>query len=209
LEEKKLLPAMIFCLCYFLPLSATDDAATDVEFAKKLASAEPSKDGVEFAEKALKKSKLDLVRAAEALMLSVRASPYADCNCSNRVESSKSDDCRPRGTTPLNGSNGTLVVFVSFSMPKASLKELSDQRQKYGATLVLRGLHEGSFSKTKDKILEISQDGLQLDINPELFREYDVHQVPTFVLIKGGKEVNRLLGNVTLEFAHQKLLEEE
>jgi conjugal transfer pilus assembly protein TrbC len=208
LEEKKLLPAVIFCLCCFSHLFAADDSATDIEFVKKLASAKPSKNGVEFAEKALKKSKLDLVRAAEALMLSVRAAPYADCNCSNRVESSKSDDCRPSGITSLNGSNGTLV-FVSFSMPKASLKELSDQCQKYGATLVLRGLHEGSFSKTKDKILEISQDGLQLDINPGLFKEYDVHQVPTFVLVKDGKEANRLRGNVTLEFAHQKLLEEE
>jgi type-F conjugative transfer system pilin assembly protein TrbC len=102
-----------------------------------------------------------------------------------------------------------LVVFVSFSMPKASLKELSDQCQKYGATLVIRGLHKGSFTKTKDKIFEINKNGLNLDINPELFKRYDIHKVPTFVLIKNGEEVCRLSGNVTLEFVKRKFTENE
>jgi type-F conjugative transfer system pilin assembly protein TrbC len=94
-------------------------------------------------------------------------------------------------------------------MPKASLIELSEQSQKYNATLVLRGIHEDSFLKTKDKILKINPNGLLLDINPELFKQYDIQRVPTFVLVKNGKEINRLAGNVTLEFAHKKLMEQQ
>jgi type-F conjugative transfer system pilin assembly protein TrbC len=101
-----------------------------------------------------------------------------------------------------------IIVFVSFSMPKASLMKLGDQSQKYKATLVLRGIHEDSFLKTKDKILEINPKGLQLQIHPDLFRQYNIKRVPTFVLVKNGMEINRLSGNVTLEFAHSKLSEE-
>lgn len=127
------------------------------------------------------------------------------------------DGCKDCGSAIINNSiqenhwvqGSFLVVFVSFSMPKASLIELSDQAQKYNATLVLRGVYEDSFLKTKDKILEINPNGLHLDINPQLFKEYRIERVPTFVLLKNGKEINRLSGNVTLEFAHQKLLEEQ
>ena len=44
-----------------------------------------------------------------------------------------------------------------------------------------------------------------MDIDPQLFKQFKIERVPTFVLLKDGKEVNRLVGNVTLEFAHQKL----
>ena len=72
----------------------------------------------------------------------------------------------------------------------------------------MRGIYNNSFSKTKDKILEIEPKGLMIDIDPQLFRQFKIERVPTFILLKDGKEVNRLVGNVTLEFAHQKLNEE-
>jgi type-F conjugative transfer system pilin assembly protein TrbC len=100
-----------------------------------------------------------------------------------------------------------IIVFVSFSMPKASLVELSDHSGKYGATLVLRGIHEDSFLKTKDKIMEINPNGLHMDINPQLFKDYKVLRVPTFVLVRNGREINRLSGNVTLEYAVSKFKE--
>ena len=98
-----------------------------------------------------------------------------------------------------------ILVFISFSMPKLSLIELSDQSQKYGATLVLRGLYKESFKSTKEKIFEINPKGLRTNIHPELFKRYNVRRVPTFILVKDGKEVNRLSGNVTLDFAAKKL----
>jgi conjugal transfer pilus assembly protein TrbC len=105
-----------------------------------------------------------------------------------------------------SAENGVLI-FVSFSMPDISLKELSENADKYGATLIIRGLHHGSFVETKDKILSICPNGLQLDINPELFKKYNINRVPTFVLVKNGKEIRRLSGNVTLEYAVAKLRE--
>lgn len=107
-----------------------------------------------------------------------------------------------------NTENG-ILVFISFSMPKSSLIELSDLSQKYGSLLVLRRLYQGSFKKTKEKILGINAKGLRVNIHPELFKKYNVRKVPTFVLVKDGKEVKRLSGNVPLDFAANKLEENE
>ena len=92
-------------------------------------------------------------------------------------------------------------------MPKESLVELCNEAEKYNATLVIRGIYQNSFTKTKDKILNISPKGLALNIDPELFRKYGIQRVPTFVLIRNGREIRRLAGNVSLEFAARKLNE--
>jgi conjugal transfer pilus assembly protein TrbC len=205
LEETQLLFVVIFLLCFFPTLLAEDNATTDTEFAKSIAQSELSKDGVAFAKEMLQKSKLDLeetFKSAKDLEFLIGKPIEKDMGCKNCKSFVVQEKYR------VNGSNVTLV-FVSFSMPKASLKELSDQCQKYGATLVIRGVHEGSFTKTKDKIFEISETGLNIDINPELFKRYNIHKVPTFVLIKNGKEISRLSGNVTLEFVSGKFMENE
>lgn len=131
------------------------------------------------------------------------------------VKGKSCDDCKASLESPdnlirnikeeLSESEDQLLVFVSFSMPDLSLEELSKQAGKFHARLVLRGLHEGSFKKTAEKILEIDKNGLKIDIDPELFKEYQIKQVPTFVLIKNGKEVNRLSGNISLEYAKEEL----
>jgi type-F conjugative transfer system pilin assembly protein TrbC len=102
-----------------------------------------------------------------------------------------------------------ILVFVSFSMPDISLRELGENAEKHGATLIIRGLHRGSFLKTRDKILSAGENGLQLDINPEFFRKYRADRVPTFILLENGEEIHRLSGNVTLEYAAAKLREKQ
>ncbi len=122
-----------------------------------------------------------------------------DCeNCSSGIQSTAAKE--------PNIENG-ILVFVSFSMSGSALKQLSMDSKKYGATLVLRGVYQDSFLKMKDKILSIHPAGLHLSIDPNLFDDYKISRVPTFVLVKNGHEINRLSGNVTLEFASEKLLE--
>ena len=96
-------------------------------------------------------------------------------------------------------SEERILVFVSFSMPEASLKHLCETLKDHPeVTLVLRGLIEDSMEKTARKIDEIK--GV-FEINPELFEQYDVQTVPTFVLVKKDKPVAMLKGNITLTYA--------
>ena len=106
-----------------------------------------------------------------------------------------------------------ILVFVSFSMPKASLLALSQEAEKYQAVLVMRGLRDDSFKATQSAFQELGgemQSGIE--INPEAFETYQIKHVPVFVRVKSTpaketKELGRLSGNVSLAFAAQKLRE--
>ena len=119
-----------------------------------------------------------------------------------------------------------ILVFVSFSMPKASLRALCQTASKHNAVLVIRGLKGDSFKTTQQAFLEIAsesdnpnldpkaiakntpQDMQGFEVNPELFKTYQIKKVPTFVLVKNQAEVARLSGNVSLSFAAKKLKED-
>lgn len=94
-----------------------------------------------------------------------------------------------------------LFVFISLSMPEASLKELGRQAQKHKAVLVMRGLYQDSFVKTAQRLKEL---GMTVDIHPDLFEQHQVTVVPTFIQIQDGKPIHRLSGNVTLAFCAEK-----
>ena len=118
-----------------------------------------------------------------------------------------------------------ILVFVSFSMPKSSLRTLAKEAVKHNAVLVMRGLKGDSFKTTQQVFLEIvnetdnpkldhneiaknaPQDIQGFEVNPELFKTYHIKKVPTFVLVKNQAEVARLSGNVSLSFAAKKLKE--
>ncbi len=116
--------------------------------------------------------------------------------------SSSSHSSFPRGSetlAPLNPKS--LLIFVSFSMPEASLKSLSREAQKQGAVLVMRGLYRDSFVQTAQKLQQL---GITVDIHPELFEAHHIVSVPTFIKIDNGRPLYRLKGNVTLDFALKK-----
>jgi type-F conjugative transfer system pilin assembly protein TrbC len=96
-----------------------------------------------------------------------------------------------------------ILVFVSFSMPEASLKSLAQEITRDSETpcrsiLVMRGLYQDSFAKTAEKLKDL---GIAVEINPELFDAHQITTVPTFVFVRDGKSLHRLRGNVTLTFA--------
>ena len=77
---------------------------------------------------------------------------------------------------------GDVVIFVSFSMPKQDLLELSRQAKEMGATLVLRGLKDNSADATRIAAADVNPGGVEWDIHPELFKQFKVTKVPTFVV---------------------------
>ena len=60
----------------------------------------------------------------------------------------------------------SLLIFVSFSMPRASLDRLVDQAAKASATLILRGLVDDSMQRTvmrAQALIGARQVGFQID----------------------------------------------
>lgn len=161
-----------------------------------------NQDNEAYAKQMVKKLELeDFHNLSKNIELAVRKLPATGKGCKDCA--AKVQNLEPIRSDDKNG----ILVFVSFSLPTAALIELNRQAPKYKARLILRGIHQNSFTKTKDRILEIEPKGLTIDVDPQLFKQYKITRVPTFILLRDGKEVNRLSGNVTLAFAHKKLVE--
>lgn len=170
-------------------------------FAQEMLEKQPSEEGKIFAEEMTKQIDSEKFREmTKNVEFLTKKLPETGKNCKNCSSQIQNIDVRD--------SDSGIFVFVSFSMPKASLIELNNQAQKYNATLVMRGIYKNSFSEMKKKILEIEPNGLSINIDPKLFEQYNIKQVPTFVLVEKNKEINRLAGNVSLDFAHEKLSED-
>jgi type-F conjugative transfer system pilin assembly protein TrbC len=135
---------------------------------------------------------------AEKLALQIRNIPVGKgkgCrDCGGAIQNTASKD---------SDSENGILVFVSFSMPHAALKILSDQAEKHNAKLILRGVVDGSFRKTGEVLRQIPIN-CEMLVHPELFGKYGIKKVPTFVKVKNGEEIDRLSGNVDLDFVLEK-----
>lgn len=109
-----------------------------------------------------------------------------------------------------------VLIFVSFSMPDASLKQWMSVAEQIHAPVVIRGLINHSFKDTIKKMADLTRDnhgGVQLD--PTLFRRFQINQVPAVVVWKEANclpsqscldEYDVVYGDVTLAFALQKIV---
>lgn len=79
-----------------------------------------------------------------------------------------------------------LRVFVTLAMPAASLRLLTEQAERAGATLVLRGLKANSMKQTLAAVHAlIGERRVNWQIDPEAFVRYGVQHAPAFVLTPG------------------------
>lgn len=81
-----------------------------------------------------------------------------------------------------------LIVFISLSMPEATLARLVDQAARARAQLLLRGLSDGSLPRTATRIQQlIGTRAVAVQIDPRAFDRYAIQRVPSFVLTRGGE----------------------
>ena len=116
-------------------------------------------------------------------------------------------------------------VLVSFSMPEASLERLARDAKDAGVSLVFRGVPETKpSSDSKLPLLNpqslaafqpLIESGADIQLNPELFSEFNVRQVPALIIkeessasadgcVQGTKAVI-VPGDVTLGYALDRL----
>lgn len=101
-----------------------------------------------------------------------------------------------------------LFIFMSFSVPENIWLSLSQEMKGKQAVFVLRGLPQNSFKLFAQKIGHLKEKGMEasVQIHPNLFNEYSVDRVPTFVLTK--HPVSKVSGVVSLKYANDLLSRE-
>jgi type-F conjugative transfer system pilin assembly protein TrbC len=126
------------------------------------------------------------------------------------------------GAKNTNTMSLPIAIFVSFSMPRESLKSWIAQARTINAPIYIRGLINNSFKETTKAVFELVKEqpgGLLVD--PTKFKRYSIAQVPTVVIVKqeimqeAGKETfvadkntfDVIYGDVTLDYALTKLQE--
>jgi type-F conjugative transfer system pilin assembly protein TrbC len=96
-----------------------------------------------------------------------------------------------------------IYVFVSFSMNDQSLRAYFAEAQHFGATLVMNGLvgdkhARNRFAETKAKI---EKARINIDINPNLFEQLSIKQVPAIAVVNSDKTIKKISGHISLSKA--------
>lgn len=99
-------------------------------------------------------------------------------------------------------------VFVSFSMPHQLLIETLRDSSKHEIPAILNGLYENSFEKTTQKILELTKEipDLQMQIDPTQYERFNIKQVPALVVAQGDC-FDVVYGNLSLTRGLQYIAE--
>ena len=80
-----------------------------------------------------------------------------------------------------------LFLFVSLTMPRATLQRLVDQAARAKAAIVIRGFANGSLRTTVTQVQGlIGKQQVAIQIDPLAFDRFAITQVPSFVLVRDG-----------------------
>ena len=80
-----------------------------------------------------------------------------------------------------------LFVFISLSMPQATLQRLLDQAARAKASVYIRGFSDGSLRTTVAQVQAlIGQRQVAIQIDPQAFDRFSIQRVPSFVLVRDG-----------------------
>lgn len=98
-------------------------------------------------------------------------------------------DAQTGQAAPTPKAGPALLVFISFAMPEAALTRLIDQAARAHASLVLRGLVDGSLVRTVSRVQQlIGTRKVAVQIDPQAFDRYAITKTPSFVLVRDGTQ---------------------
>ncbi len=113
-------------------------------------------------------------------------------------------------------SGSRLLVFVSFSMPDASLRALGEAAHKAGASILFQGFSENSIPVMGTHVRRVFGEDMEIGfgIDPTAFSRFEVTAVPTVIALKEPLKTcrtrhckedvtpahDRMTGNATLPF---------
>ena len=106
-------------------------------------------------------------------------------------------------------------IFASFTLSDTHLRQMMDYAKMYNGVIVFSGIENNSFQKTGEHIQGLARDGdeASIIIDPTLFKEFQIDQVPTYVLARRekcpvgmtcGASYDKIIGSITPKYALEK-----
>ena len=78
-----------------------------------------------------------------------------------------------------------MMIFVSFSMPRESLRRIVEQSERTGARLIFRGFYGDKMTDMAAHIgALLGKHHVEAVIHPPAFSQFEVNQVPALVLAR-------------------------
>ncbi|MED7793166.1 type-F conjugative transfer system pilin assembly protein TrbC [Klebsiella aerogenes] len=102
-----------------------------------------------------------------------------------------------------------IMMFVSFSLPEAELKQRVADAAHYGIPVIIRGMVNGNMRQTATAVGRLVQETKTggVEIEPTLFRQFSVTVVPQLIVTCEG-HIDRLSGDLALPVALKKVTAE-
>lgn len=100
------------------------------------------------------------------------------------------------------------IVFMSFSVPDDVWLSLSKELASIGGLIVLQGVPNNSFKELAEHLIRLKKKGMNatVQLHPQLFNQYGVSHVPSFVL-REGPSFDKVTGNISVGYALDVMLE--
>lgn len=102
-----------------------------------------------------------------------------------------------------------LLVFISLGMPEGTLKSLFKQADgRADIVFVIRGWKPPHFQQVIQRVRQLQPENAEaasVIVDPNLYRQYKVSQVPMFLSMDKKGAWRRLYGEISLEGARQEI----
>lgn len=125
-----------------------------------------------------------------------------------------------KGPEKREKETNELMVFVSTSMPTASLEKVAAQSRQASAMIVMRGASKGvgpgKWIASVQAMKPLTDNGGEVFLYPEMFERYGIKRVPAIVVApdaQGGcsedacREYAVVYGDVSLDYALERLVD--
>lgn len=102
----------------------------------------------------------------------------------------------------------SFIIFMSFSVPDDVWLSLSKEVESIDGLIVLQGVPNNSFKDLAEHLLRLKSKGMNatVQLHPQLFNQYEISHVPSFVL-REGPSFDKVTGNISVGFALGIMLE--
>lgn len=102
----------------------------------------------------------------------------------------------------------SFIIFMSFSVPDDVWLSLSKEVESIDGLIVLQGVPNNSFKDLAEHLIRLKSKGMNatVQLHPQLFNQYEISHVPSFVL-REGPSFDKVTGNISVGFALGIMLE--